>query len=735
MQTALKWSHTVRNEPTLAYFGTGDHGHWAVQANDTAFAALAVLATAPELDEKRIGISREAVRERALQMLRYILATHRSGRIQCISGESWGHSWISGLGLERMAHGINALRPWLDCDDIAALRGVLISESDFLIEGYPTVAAIDGSSGKNKPESNIWNGSILYRTAALYPDAPNAGNYRHKALELMLNGISIPSDADSDTVYSGRALREWHIGPNFTENYGLHHHSYLNVGYMVICLSNIAIFHYSCEEAGITPPPEIYHHAAELWRLVKSLTFSDGRLWRIGGDTRVRYGYCQDYAVPMWMLARDLLGDPDAEHFLSGWIKLVATEQSGNPDGAFMGGRLTSLAAVSPLYFCRLEGDRAASLSMAAYWMRRAAGTGRNTSSAVIPAMDSWHDEFHGAAMVRGKRLASWVWKSAQRPCGTVAPADRSDLVEWQWNLAGRISGTGCGVSAKIDSWRIDRFAGGFVNCGSYRWFALDNPAEGSKPEETARTQIVFAALPDDATVVVLQQVRTLKPVYLNEVAGLFLNVPNDIYNGSLRTYQIAGSECRIAGAGGKQPPEMETIHCGERLGIEGRMEIRAIYGGELKLQRPGKRLVNLAKNAPLHYSGEGANLYCDLVCLPYDNQQKFYEEDSLLYDIGAAVVIDGESQAALLSAPDAAEKVIEVTGADGQKYLLAANFGPLQVKLALPGEALKAEVLSGPKPEPTASGLAVELASGEAALLRLPLKGIIDRTIDDRAS
>ena len=598
----------------------------------------------------------------------------------------------------------------------------MIAESDFLLTGYPVLGGIDDAGGKNHPESNIWCGSLLYRTYALYRDAPNAEKYRQKALELMLNGISIPSDADSGAVYSGKALRDWHDGPNFTENYGLNHHGYLNVGYMVICLSNIAMFHFSCRDYGITPPPEIYHHAAALWRLVKSLTFDDGRLWRIGGDSRVRYCYCQDYAVPMWMLARDLWGDVDADRFLSGWIKQVATEQDSNLDGGFLSGRLASLARVSPLYYCRLEGDRAATMSMAAYWLRDADTSG-GTKRDAIPMMDSWYDEFHGAAMVRRKRLASWVWKAAQLPTGTVAPSDRSDLVEWRWNLAGFVHGAGCSAEAEVGPWRIDRFTGGFVNSGRYHWLALNNPAEGSEREKTAQAQIVFAVLPDDATVVVLQQVRALKPVYLNEVAGLFLNVPNDVYNGGERTYRIGGMDRKIAGAGGKRQAEAETISCGDRIGIEGRMTVKAIYGGEVKLRRPGKRTVNVLHSLPLQFSGEGANLYCDLVCLSYDDRQKFCEQNALLYDIGAAVAVDGDPQATLVSQTRAEQKIVEVTGFDGRKYLLVANFGFNKAQLGLPAEATRAEVLSGPKPEAAAYGATIDLAPGQAGLLRFPPK------------
>ncbi len=86
----------------------------------------------------------------------------------------------------------------------------------------------------------------------------------------------------------------------------------------MICLSNIAMLHFTYKKAGLKPPDFIYRHIEKLWRLVKSCTFPDGRLCRIGGDTRIRYCYCQDYAIPVWLLIKDLFGDRDCEEFEKG---------------------------------------------------------------------------------------------------------------------------------------------------------------------------------------------------------------------------------------------------------------------------------------------------------------------------------------------------------------------------------------------------------------------------------
>jgi hypothetical protein len=55
------------------------------------------------------------------------------------------------------------------------------------------------------------------------------------------------------------------------------------------------MLHFTCLQKEWHAPEALYHHCRELWDLVKSLTFPDGRILRIGGDSRVRNAYCQDY--------------------------------------------------------------------------------------------------------------------------------------------------------------------------------------------------------------------------------------------------------------------------------------------------------------------------------------------------------------------------------------------------------------------------------------------------------
>ena len=48
-----RYLYVLPDRPALACYGPGDHGHWAMQANNTALGALAVLATDSRLDPER----------------------------------------------------------------------------------------------------------------------------------------------------------------------------------------------------------------------------------------------------------------------------------------------------------------------------------------------------------------------------------------------------------------------------------------------------------------------------------------------------------------------------------------------------------------------------------------------------------------------------------------------------------------------------------------------------------
>ena len=680
LQHWLKFARKRIYEPSynneIACYSLGTHGHWEQQANATAFAAFAVAAVSPEYDSRITGMSQKQILDYALKLMRFSLRCHICGPDKALDGKKWGHSWISALCIERMMHGIEAINDYLSPEDKMLLRNVLISECDERVDKYEVVGAIDAKTGNNKPESNIWNGAFLHRTALMYPDIPRTREYREKGAHLLLNGISIPSDTKSQTIYNGKPLSYWHVGPNFTEEFGLNHHEYLNIGYMVICLSNIAMLHFTYKKRNITAPEELYLHAKELWKRIKQLTFSDGRLWRVGGDTRARYSYCQDYAIPMWLLVLDKFGDTDVIDFEKGWLNIIEKEQDNNGDGSFLGERLEELEKVSPLYFDRLEGDRAVTLSMGAYW-RGIFGEFKSVPNIKTKVESSWYDQFHGAMVERGnERLASFSWEACRCPNGMCLPVNDSSLAEWQWNLIGKIEGCADYNSAKVIEHKDYSFKGGFCTSGKISWLSSNHIAEGQADEITADENIAFAALPDDQTVLVMQDATTVNRTFLRSVKGLLCNIPNDIFNDKIRNYQTKTEKIEMAGCIDTE----ETLKTGGHfINIDDKLEIQLIYGAdELSIRRPGRRQIMILDQYTFTYGRSGGNLYCDEICAPCITERKDYEKNTTLFDIGFAVSTTSASvsKARQLKTSHKKVKAVTIKGANGKKYIFIVNFG-----------------------------------------------------------
>lgn len=665
----------VGNE--LAYYGTGESAHWPVQSNFNVAGALGVLATTPH----ELPVSKDELLETALRLFRYNLATHITGSRPATDGKSWGNTWIAILGLERMTHGINALEPFFSSADRDRFRTLRLNESDWLLSEYPVVAGMTASSGKNKPESNIWNGGFLLRAAMDYPDAPNRDAYLEKACSFLLNGLSHPLDAASETMFHGKPLREWHKGFNFTPGYSLDHHGYMNVGYSVICLSNLAMLHFNFKERGQTPPPELYHHVRDLWDVVRNFIFADGRLLRIGGDTRARYCYCQNYLLPIQLFVQDLLGETDSASKEAQWLGIVGKERFRNADGSFFGERLANIRRGSYYYYTRLESDAFLSLSCGAYW-RRKFGLLQPPETASVNPPAEWSDDYHCANLLRtGNTIRSAVRRGGEGPVVLCTPADRSDLAEWGGNGFAQLNGHML-VPSCISSFH-KTVSGGFLNAGTTRWLEHAPWGEGEGEYAIAESRSAAAALPDGCSLIVLEQLRVIKECTLESVRGLGWKLPNDIFNGMTRHIQGNGFSQELRGCSGEQ-----IIDTGSQwLNVDNVFSIILGYGADsLKVYSPAER------SGALYYARALKSLYMHEICAGMTKTAARRMPGELLADTGYAAIagITASGTAGLsmrrLELPDPL-RAVEFDAPDGCRYRFTANFGDTPVDSLSPGE------------------------------------------------
>ena len=532
---------TLPYRSELGCFGTG-YNAWGVQTNQKYLGAMAILASG-EAGPGEDGITERLAAERFLRALRFSFTTHCTGDETCTDGSKWGRTWISVLGLERMMHGVERMEPLLSDEDRMALRRVLIDEADHQLAG-PVEADPWGRSGKNRPDANLWNAAACARAALYYPEHAHVDLWRERAHLLFLNGISVPADAESETVYAGQPLRAWHVGANFFPHYALDRHGYLNAGYMVICLSLIASLHYAYQRRGVEAPEALYHHAEDLWALVRRLIFPDGRLLHVGGDTRIRYSGGQDYLLPTLFFAADYWGDPHAVELLDGAVELIAREQFDNGDGSFLSKRLSEMRRHSPYYYTRVESEKAVALSQVLHWLQRRELKPRSTSATFESMVaGDWSATEHGAALHRSPtRMVSWCWRAADPPQGLCVPPERSDMAEWRENMGGTLHLFGSQGERTCKHWHLNAFEGGFVTAGEMVDGRRVELAEGWHVGFPARHFIAFAALPDEHTVLRVERVTLgAGRTYVDGYEGVKLEIPNDFFNGRRRRY--AGSK------------------------------------------------------------------------------------------------------------------------------------------------------------------------------------------------
>ena len=665
----------------LGVYGTG-YNTWGVQTNQKYMAAMALLAST----------GHERAAERALAALRYSLATHVSGSRVRMDGSRWGHTWISSLGVERMMFGVYLLEPFMTDDDRRAMDRVLASEADWLLRHYDVAANLWNAMGNNRPESNLWNGCVLWRAAEHCADHPHAEMWREKARCFLVNAVSVPADIGTEPRNVGAA--------NFFPNYALDHHGYMNVGYMVICASNAAMLHFDMKARAYARPAELDHHEAELWETIRRMLFADGRLARLGGDSRVRYAYCQDYLLPAILYAGDHLGDGHAGQLAAGVVELMAREYDHNADGTFFGRRLAdSVAGRSPLYYTRLESDRACVLAMALRYNELMDDATRVASSEMdyeTSVAGGWSEPLYGAVMHRcPTRLASFVWPAGDIQqnvaMGLCTPPDDGHLVEWVRNLTGAVAFVNTPYSgavshlvpaAVVRRW-IGTFDGGFATVGELIEGTKVEQAEGWRGQDLARHRLAYVALPDGHTVVGLQRcVAGSSRVYLDEVQGMHLNVANDLFNGFERTLATEAGETVVC----TPAPADEWINLHSRwVNVDDKLGAIGLYGAEtMSLRRTAGRCAGRYESLHVEQLAWGGRLGTHDV-----------PSGGVIFDVGWLVVsaLDVAATAELAAANRnttvdglaANLRGVRVRARDGADYLVIANFGDTAEPATIP--------------------------------------------------
>ena len=272
-------------DPHAGYWGSGRSD----QMNEGIRAISGMVLTCGALlkySDALSGPERARYLDRATRALRYAVASHRTGTQKCTDGKPWGGSWQSAMWTGTLSFGAWLIWDDLDLELREGVERVLASEADRFLGSKPPT----GRWADTKAEENGWNMICLAMAANLCRAHPHAAAWQEKAIEYMINTLSVPQDAKDKTVVDGRPVAEWFAGANLHPDFTLENHGFFHPAY-VACSSYFltqAAMYYTY--AGRPVPQAATHHLMDTWRMFQTIilpsaesAFPQGMDWELHG--------------------------------------------------------------------------------------------------------------------------------------------------------------------------------------------------------------------------------------------------------------------------------------------------------------------------------------------------------------------------------------------------------------------------------------------------------------------
>jgi hypothetical protein len=263
--------------------------------------------------------------------------------------------------------------------------------------------------------------------------------------------------------------------------------------------------------------------------------------------------------------------------------------------------------------------------------------------------------------------------------------------MEWRENLGVRVRGVGRHHRSTLLRHTVSNFNQGFTTCGRLAFASEGQVAEGFHGAVPIGTlDLAAVALPDDASMVVLQRYRSPpERTWLTCFQAVNALLPNDLWNGNRRSYVWEDGSKDCSGGAANDEEYIQTkspwICCDNRIGF-------ALIGDGLtfSLYHPGRRQIGLTKHDAWE-DGPGY-LACDELGVGRRAGLHEVPRDCNLADLAFVVVANGRPkplqrvvQTARRLVSEGDLRMVEVPGQDGRNYLIAANFGDATLAVPIP--------------------------------------------------
>jgi hypothetical protein len=278
------WQDSATN-PQEGYWGSGRSD----QMNEGIRAVSGMVLTCGALLKYSDALSpaeREKYLQRASHAIRYAVGSHRTGPHTCTDGKPWGGSWQSAMWTGTLSFGAWLMWDKLDPELRQGVERVLASEADRFLGGKPPT----GRWSDTKAEENGWNMICLAMAANLCRTLPHAAAWREKAIEYMMNTLSVPQDATDSRVVGGKPVSAWFAGANLHPDFTLENHGFFHPAY-VACSSYFLTQAAMYSTFALSPVPEAAgHHLMDTWKMLQAIllpggesAFPQGMDWELHG--------------------------------------------------------------------------------------------------------------------------------------------------------------------------------------------------------------------------------------------------------------------------------------------------------------------------------------------------------------------------------------------------------------------------------------------------------------------
>jgi hypothetical protein len=245
--------------------------HW-IRPNTSTLVGLAVLRRWGPYDAEIVGVSRDQLLDETIvPMMRYLVATHRTGDRTTSDGKPWGDAWQS-------AHWAYALgrAAWFVWEDLptdvrAGVRRVVRHEAERFVDAAPP----HGMVGDTKAEENAWNSRIFSAAVLLMPNDPRRAAWEQAFARWAISSFMRPSDARCRQMVDGRPVADWFSGACIFDDFTCENHGFVHPGYMG-CIGLTLSCHLDFRLSGRETPRAVAWNASGVYENLKWMATPDG---------------------------------------------------------------------------------------------------------------------------------------------------------------------------------------------------------------------------------------------------------------------------------------------------------------------------------------------------------------------------------------------------------------------------------------------------------------------------